>query len=170
MRQVEFVGIRIEQPQNEPLMLLQEIEGSRRYLPIWIGSVESTAIALHQQGVKPKRPLTHDLIALLDQELDLGLESIEIVDLVEGTFFADLVFADDRRVSCRPSDAVAIALRAMVPIYVIDKVLDEAGIRSDDAGEEQVEAFREFLDAISPEDFLTEGGPGGTSPGSPDND
>jgi bifunctional DNase/RNase len=163
MGEVRVVGIRVEQPQNQPVLLLRESDGDR-YLPIWIGQSEAAAIALEQQGVEPARPLTHDLIRDLIAALGHSLREVRIVDLQEGTFYADLVFDRDITVSARPSDSVAIALRVGVPIYVEDAVMAEAGLlipdESDEDGgaggavrEDEVEKFKEFLDSISPDDF-----------------
>src|ERR1700735_846191 len=91
MGEVRVVGIRIEQPQNQPVLLLRESNGDR-YLPIWIGQPEANAIALEQQGVEPARPLTHDLIRDLIAALGHSLKEVRIVDLQEGTFYADLIF------------------------------------------------------------------------------
>lgn len=161
MGEVQVVGIRVEQPQNQPVLLLKESAGDR-YLPIWIGQSEAAAIALQQQGVEPSRPLTHDLIRDLIAALGHSLREVRIVDLQEGTFFADLVFEGDVTVSARPSDSVAIALRMGVPIYVEDSVMAEAGLLIPDESDEEasgavredeVEKFKEFLDSISPDDF-----------------
>ena len=127
MGEVRVVGIRVEQPQNQPVLLLREANGDR-YLPIWIGQSEAAAIALEQQGVEPARPLTHDLIRDLIAALGHSLKEVRIVDLQEGTFYADLVFDRNITVSARPSDSVAIALRVGVPIYVEEAVLAEAGL------------------------------------------
>lgn len=161
MAEVRVVGIRVEQPANQPVLLLRE-SGGDRYLPIWIGQNEANAIILEQQGVEPTRPLTHDLFRDVIGALGHSLKEVRIVDLQEGTFYADLVFDQDVRVSARPSDSVAIALRMGVPIYVEEAVLDEAGLLiPDDKDEEssgairedEVEKFKEFLDSISPDDF-----------------
>lgn len=161
MGEVRVVGIRVEQPQNQPVLLLRETDGER-YLPIWIGQAEASAIALEQQGVEPSRPLTHDLIRDLITTLGQKLREVRIVDLKEGTFFAELVFASGVTLSSRPSDAVAIALRSEAPIYVEESVLAEAGLLIPDDGDEEssgpvredeVEKFKEFLDSISPDDF-----------------
>ncbi|HPX36086.1 MAG TPA: bifunctional nuclease family protein [Mycobacterium sp.] len=161
MGEVRVVGIRVEQPANQPVLLLRESEGDR-YLPIWIGQTEANAIILEQQGVEPVRPLTHDLFRDVIGALGHSLKEVRIVDLQEGTFYADLVFDSEVRVSARPSDSVAIALRMGVPIYVEDAVLDEAGLLIPDEGDEEsggavredeVEKFKEFLDSISPDDF-----------------
>ena len=161
MAEVRVVGIRVEEPANQPVLLLRETVGDR-YLPIWIGPNEANAIILEQQGVEPARPLTHDLFRDVIGALGHSLKEVRIVDLQEGTFYADLVFDSDVRVSARPSDSVAIALRMGVPIFVDDAVLDAAGLLIPDetdeesAGEvreDEVEKFKEFLDSISPDDF-----------------
>ncbi|TSE01407.1 bifunctional nuclease family protein [Skermania sp. ID1734] len=158
MSEMRVVGIRVEQPQNQPVLLLRETHGDR-YLPIWIGQTEATAIVLEQQGVEPVRPLTHDLIKNLIKALGHTLKEIRIVDLQEGTFYADLIFDDNLRVSARPSDSVAIALRVGVPIYAEESVLSEAGLVMPDEREdtsereEEVEKFKEFLESVSPDDF-----------------
>jgi bifunctional DNase/RNase len=131
---------------------LRETSGDR-YLPIWIGSVEATAIALEQQGVKPSRPLTHDLLKDVITAMSRRLEQVRITDLQGGTFFAELIFDGGIKVSARPSDSVALALRMGVPIHAEERVLAEAGLIIPDEQEDEVEKFREFLDSISPEDF-----------------
>ncbi|GGC52380.1 bifunctional nuclease family protein [Hoyosella rhizosphaerae] len=152
MGEVRVVGIRVEQPQNQPVLLLREVDGDR-YLPIWIGQSEATSIALEQQGVVPARPLTHDLFRDVVVALGHTLTEVRIVDLQEGTFYAELHFDKDIRVSARPSDAVAIALRIDVPIYAEESVLEEAGLVIPDEKEDEVEKFKEFLDSVSPDDF-----------------
>ena len=161
MAEVRVVGIRMEQPANQPVLLLRETSGDR-YLPIWIGPNEANAIIMEQQGVEPVRPMTHDLFRDVIGALGHSLREVRIVDLQEGTFYADLVFDHEVRVSARPSDSVAIALRMGVPIYVEDPLLDEAGLLIPDESDEEaagtvredeVEKFKEFLDSISPDDF-----------------
>ena len=152
MSEMRIVGIRVEQPQNQPVLLLREADGDR-YLPIWIGQMEATAIALEQQGVEPARPLTHDLIKNLLEAFGHVLQEIRIVDVQEGTFYADMIFQGGMRVSCRPSDAVAVALRVGVPVFVEEPVLAEAGLVMPDEREDEVEKFKEFLESVSPDDF-----------------
>lgn len=152
MKELSVVGVRVELQNNQPIVLLKESPGDR-YLPIWIGPVEATAIAFEQQGVRPARPLTHDLIRDVLTALNSPLRKVEIVELRENVFYADLVLGDGIRVSARPSDAIALALRVGASISCADEVLDEAGIIIPDAQEDEVEKFREFLDTISPEDF-----------------
>jgi len=152
MSEMRVVGVRVELPANQPILLLRETSGAR-YLPIWIGSVEATAIALEQQGVKPSRPLTHDLLKDVITAMSRRLEQVRITDLQGGTFFAELIFDGGIKVSARPSDSVALALRMGVPIHAEERVLAEAGLIIPDEQEDEVEKFREFLDSISPEDF-----------------
>lgn len=170
MGEMRIVGIRVEPPQNQPVLLLREVTGSR-YLPIWIGQSEAASIALEQREIEPPRPLTHDLIEQIVEAFGRSLVQVRIVDMREGTFYAEMVFDGDVVVQARPSDAIAVAMRMDAPILAADEVLDDAGLQipeEDDAAsgsesgetsEEEVEAFREFLDQISPEDFLGPDGP-----------
>jgi uncharacterized protein len=144
VRQMEVVGVRVEMPTNQPIVLLKETQGER-YLPIWIGPMEATAIAYAQQGLVPVRPLTHDLLRDILEALDVQLRN--------GTFFADLIFSNGKEVSARPSDSIALALRTGATIFAAEEILEEAGIAIPDEQEDEVEKFREFLDTITPEDF-----------------
>lgn len=159
MRQLDVVGVRVEMPSNQPIVLLREIDGER-FLPIWIGANEASAIAFAQQGVVPARPLTHDLLRDVVGALGAHLEQVRITELSDGVFYAVLAFEGGTEVSARPSDAIALALRTGTPIFGAESVLEEAGIDVPDEQEDEVEKFREFLDQISPDDFL-----GGTPEG-----
>lgn len=141
-------------PSNQPIVLLREAAGDR-YLPIWIGAVEATAIAFAQQGVVPPRPLTHDLVKDLLEAFGEDLTEVRITEVKDGVFYALLVFASGVEVGARPSDAIAVALRTGTRIVCADDVLSEAGLAVPDEQEEEVEKFREFLDQITPEDFET---------------
>ena len=152
MRELNVVGVRVELPSNQPIVLLKEVDGDR-YLPIWIGAVEATAIAYEQQGVKPARPLTHDLLRDILTALKQPLRAVEIVEMRDNIFYAELIIGEGVRVSARPSDSIALALRVGAPIRCADQVLTEAAIVIPDEQEDEVEKFREFLDQISPEDF-----------------
>ena len=152
MRRVEVVGVRVEMPSNQPIVLVREVDGDR-YVPIWIGAVEATAIAYAQQGVTPPRPLTHDLLRDVLESVEVSLVQVEITSLEAGVFYAELVLGSGARVSARPSDAIALALRTGSPVLVADDVLEEAVVAIPDEEEDEVEKFREFLDQISPEDF-----------------
>ena len=152
MRELDVVGVRVEMPSSQPIVLLREREGDR-YLPIWIGAAEATAIAYAQQGVVPPRPLTHDLFKDVLEAVGQELTEVRITDLREGVFYAELVFASGVEVSARPSDAIALALRTGTRIVGSDEVLEEAGVAVAGEEEDEVEKFREFLDQISPDDF-----------------
>jgi bifunctional DNase/RNase len=152
VREIDVVGVRVEMPSNQPIVLLRETDGER-YLPIWIGAVEATAIAFAQQGVVPPRPLTHDLIKNLLEALDRPLREVRISEVRDGVFYADLVFDAGVEVSARTSDSIALALRTGTRIVCAEAVLDEAGIVVPDEQEAEVEKFREFLDQVTPEDF-----------------
>jgi len=153
---MELVGIRIEVPSHTPILLLKEEDGDR-YLPIWIGANEATAIAVAKDGIQPQRPMTHDLLRTVVERLGASLERVVVTDLQSGTFYADLVLRRDDEefvISSRPSDAIALATRLESPVFALPEVLDEAGVELRDAGqEEEIERFREFLDDINPEDF-----------------
>ncbi|HEX5562407.1 MAG TPA: bifunctional nuclease family protein [Nocardioidaceae bacterium] len=152
MREVDVIGVRVEMPSNQPIVLLREVGGDR-YLPIWIGAVEATAIAFAQQGVVPPRPLTHDLIKDLLAATGNDLDEVRITEMKDGIFYAVLVFGSGVEVSARPSDSIALALRTGSKIVCAEEVLDEAGLQVPDEQEDEVEKFREFLDHVSPEDF-----------------
>lgn len=157
---VEVVGVRIEMPSNQPIVLLKEREG-RTFLPIWVGSVEATSIAFAQQELKAQRPLTHDLIVDLLAATGTTLTAIHITDMRDGIFYAELLMKNESGaltpLSVRPSDAIAIALRTKTNILVSQELLERAGIDIPEPGagesEQEVEAFREFLDQINPDDF-----------------
>ncbi len=156
MREVEVVGVRVEMPTNQPLVLLREVDGAR-YLPIWVGAVEASAIAYAQQGTETPRPLTHELMQRIVDALGDELEEVRILDVEDGVFFASLVFASGATVDARPSDSIALALRTGTTLWCSEDVLDAAGIQSSADEDEQVAQFREFLDHVEPEDFETEG-------------
>ena len=155
VRQMEVIGVRVEMPSNSPIVLLKEAQGDR-YLPIWIGAVEATAIAFAQQGMVSLRPLTHDLFRDVLEVLNVQLRTVNITALRDGIFYADLVFSNGAEVSARPSDSIALALRTGAQIFASEEILDEAGVaipEEQEDNETEVEKFREFLDTISPEDF-----------------
>jgi bifunctional DNase/RNase len=153
---MDLVGIRIELPTNTPILLLREHDGDR-YLPIWINTPEATAIALAHDGIRPERPLTHDLVASLIEELGAKVNEVIVTELRGGTFYADLrlqVGDDIHTISSRPSDAVAIAVRTDAPVFASRELLDQAGVLiHDEEDEDEIARFREFLDRIEPEDF-----------------
>jgi uncharacterized protein len=153
-----LVGVRVELPHNQPIVLLRERNGER-FLPIWIGAVEATSIAFALQGVVTARPMTHDLMRDLLSELGVHVDRIVVTELRDGTFYAEIQMTQAKQsviVSSRPSDAIALAVRATIPIYANEHVLAEAGIHieEEEAGDEdEVQRFKEFLEQVSPEDF-----------------
>jgi bifunctional DNase/RNase len=163
---MEVIGVRVEMPSNQPIVLLREIDGTR-FLPIWVGAVEATAIAFAQQGLEPPRPLTHDLMASLFEKFDASLVAVHVNELRDGVFYSTLQMRDSLanlvQLSARPSDAIALALRTQSNILASSDLLDLAGIEipegavvdEGDSGDQTVEleAFREFLEGINPEDF-----------------
>jgi uncharacterized protein len=155
MVELSLVGVRVELPSNQPIVLLKETHGER-YLPIWIGAVEATAIAFALQGIQTPRPMTHDLMRDILRETDIHVERILISELVDQTFFALIRMSLDGKaaeVSSRPSDAIALAVRIGAPVFAAEEVLDQAGIELKDEEETEVEKFREFLDQVTPDDF-----------------
>jgi len=154
------VGIRVETPSNNPIVLLREREG-HRYLPVWIGAAEASAIAFAQQGLVPPRPQTHDLLLDVLTALGRTVDEVRITEYRDNIFYAELVLDGGTTVGSRTSDAVALALRAGCRIVSAEAVLDEVGVPvpDEDEGEVEVERFREFLDNVNPEDFEGEEDP-----------
>jgi len=161
---MELLGVRLELPANAPVLLLREPDGAQRVLPIYIGPEEAKAIALALEGVIPPRPLTHDLLRDTIAALGATVVRVSVTSLEDRTFFAELELRIDQRtvrVSARPSDAVALAVRVDAPIFAAEEVLDEAASPVEDDGEggqeqeEIVEEFREFIDQVNPEDFAS---------------
>jgi uncharacterized protein len=155
--EMELTGVRVELPTNQPIVLLRERDGER-YLPIWIGAAEAAAIALSLQGVVTPRPMTHDLIKNILEDLTVQVSRIVVTELRESTFFATIELSREAatfEISSRPSDAIALAVRMAVPIFASEEVLEEASILIPGEEDEEVEKFREFLDNISPEDFAS---------------
>ncbi len=164
--EMELVGVRVDMPSNTPVMVLRELEGERRLLAIMIGSPEAQAIAFALDGVETRRPLTHDLIALLLDELDTRVDRIVISALRDDIYYADIVLESGggtHVVSARPSDAMAVAVRIGTPVYAEEAVLAEAGYvdvpeDDDDSVEdpdEVIDEFKEFIDQVNPEDFAS---------------
>ena len=150
-----LAGVRVELPTNQPIVLLKEDEGER-YLPIWIGAAEAAAIAFALQGVVTPRPMTHDLMKNLLDEVGAEVQRIEITELREGTYYANInmrMNGNAYEISARPSDAIALAVRVEAPIFADEEVLTDASILIPSDEEDEVEKFREFLESVNPEDF-----------------
>jgi bifunctional DNase/RNase len=162
MVEMELVGVRVELPTNNPIVLLREVEGDRRLLPIFIGGPEATAIAYALENLVPPRPQTHDLMKNLLDELGARVRRIEVTELVDHTFYAEIELETGgkvHRISSRPSDAIALAVRIGAQIFASEEVLDEAGHvpteEPEEENEEVVAEFREFIESVNPEDFAS---------------
>ena len=161
---MQLVGVRVELPTNNPIVLLREADGDHRVLPIFIGAVEATAIAFALQGVTTPRPMTHDLMRDMLAALGASVERVVITELRSATYYAELQLRmgdQSPTVSSRPSDAIALAARLGTSIYAEDSLLDAEGVvlQADDEPEEPesqdelVMEFREFIKGVRPEDF-----------------
>lgn len=157
---MELLGVRVEVPANTPMVLLQSQLDDQRLLPIYIGSPEASSIHYALEGIAPPRPLTHDLVATLIERLGATLVQVVITEVRDHTYYAQLhldVAGETRLVDCRPSDAIAIAVRTGAPIFADDELLDEVGQlpepNPDDEAEEIIHEFKDFIENVSPEDF-----------------
>jgi bifunctional DNase/RNase len=165
MVEVRLSAVRVDLQSSTPVVLLEETEGAHRSLPIFVGAPEATAIAFALQGVELPRPMTHDLMSQLLTTFGARLERVVVTKLVESTFHAELQLrtgSENRSVSCRPSDGIALALRVHAPLYVADDLMDAEGLLIEPDEEDVAESgnpeeivgeFREFLDTVRPEDF-----------------
>lgn len=149
---VTLVGVRVEMPSNQPIILLQD-EPGQKYLPIWIGAVEATSIAFAQQGVVPARPLTHDLLLEIIKGFGRQIQQVKITNLKDGIFYSEIIFDDGTKISARPSDSIALALRVEAPILVAVDVINSTGIEIPQDEQDEMDKFRQFLDEVNPEDF-----------------
>ena len=158
MIEMTVAGVRIEFPSNSPIVLLREAKGER-FLPIWIGQSEAQAIAIGQQGLATPRPMTHDLLKNILDEMAVQVTSITITELRDGVFHAVIGLqrnGSSFEISSRPSDAIALAVRLNCKIFANGDGLEEASILIPADGEEeekQLQEFREFLENVTPEDF-----------------
>jgi len=152
---VEIKGLMLDPSSNVPIVILRDLQ-SQLFLPIWIGVFEANAIALRLEGIEPPRPMTHDLLRAMVEQLGGAVEKIVISDLRESTFFAVIHVRNQDRsliIDARPSDAIALALRTESPIFVLRSVLDKAqavDLATDATDEEKL---KKWLEEISPEDL-----------------
>lgn len=143
-------SVRVHMLSSQHVVILKDTERDR-YLPIWIGPWEANAIAMRLQGLTPERPLTHDLFSSTLQELGVAVKQIVVTELSEETFRARLVLELDGRaidVDARPSDAIALAVRAGVPIYATDAVLERAAVEPEEDDDEKLHVFRDFVNSL----------------------
>jgi bifunctional DNase/RNase len=162
-------GVSFDLVGKQPIVLLKTAEGDK-YLPIWIGHPEAAAILMKLQGSSPPRPLTHDLLTSILDQLDCEVSRITVTELRENTFYARITLVrngTEIEIDSRPSDAIALAVRADAKIFAADEVIEESGIEFE-GGEEEAERriaqapsladldpaeFRRFLDTVTPEEF-----------------
>ncbi len=165
MIEVRIASVNADATSGQPVLLLKplddEVDGDdNRLLPIWIGQPEASAIMLALQGVELPRPMTHDLLRNLVEELGFAVLRVEVTRLDSGTYYAAVLLRGEERtlaVDARPSDAVALAVRARCGIFVAEDVWNEAAVtvRAVEDAEEELERFREFLDHVDPSDFTS---------------
>jgi uncharacterized protein len=160
MIEMKVAGIALDAVTRSPIVLLKD-STDRRALPIFIGQEQARAIISALEKQQSPRPLTHDLIANLIETWEINLEKIIIHSLQDNTFYAVLCLNQNgvaKEVDCRPSDAIAVALRTDSPIWVMEEVVADASIPVDrDADEEERQAFRDFVANLSPDELIQKG-------------
>jgi bifunctional DNase/RNase len=152
---VHIHSLGLDEQNNQPVLMLREDDG-HRIVPIWIGHPEAMAIMLAVQGIEPPRPLTHDLMMRIVGATGFAVDHVEITRVQEGTFFASIVLRSPERavtIDARPSDSLALAVRSGCPVLVDEDVMLTAGIVPEEEAEQEVAAFRDFLDHVEPDDF-----------------
>lgn len=162
MQEMVIYGVSFDMVGKQPIVLLKTAEGNK-FLPIWIGHPEAAAILMKLQGASTPRPLTHDLLTDILRQLEARVVKITVTELRDNTFYARITLGVDGsevEIDSRPSDAIALAVRAEAPIYAAENVLEESAIEfenEEDVNEDAiVEEFKRFLEDVSPEDFSKE--------------
>jgi bifunctional DNase/RNase len=161
MQQMVIYGVSFDLVGKQPIVLLKTADGNR-YLPIWIGQPEAAAILMKLQGAATPRPMTHDLVTDLLEQLDAQVVRITVTELRDNTFYASITVAmngSEIEVDSRPSDAIALAVRADAPIFAADRVIEESAIEfeGEEVNEEEIVSdFKKFLDNVTPEEFAVE--------------
>ena len=162
MKSLSVRAVRLDRMSNTPIVTLREEESPRRQFEIFIGAPEAASIQIALDDEKTPRPLTHDLFVLALERINVSVERVVLTHVSSGTYYADVVLLSDggqeTTVSARPSDALAIALRASCPIYALETLLEEVGEAVEDEVDQPAEAeiideFRDFIENISPDDF-----------------
>jgi bifunctional DNase/RNase len=158
LQEMTIYGVSFDMVGKQPIVLLKTLDGNK-FLPIWIGHPEAAAILSKLQGQSTPRPMTHDLLTDVLTELNARVSRIAVTELRENTFFAVItlqVNGNEVEIDSRPSDALALAVRASAPIFVADKVIDDSAIEFGQEPEEAgdvIDEFKRFLENVSPEDF-----------------
>ena len=158
MQEMVIYGVSFDMVGKQPIVLLKTADGNK-FLPIWIGHPEAAAILMKLQGAATPRPMSHDLFTDILSQLEARVVKIAVTELRENTFYAQITVAVDGteiEIDSRPSDAIALAVRAEAPIFAAESVIEESAIEfeHEDVNEEEVvEEFKKFLDEVKPEDF-----------------
>jgi bifunctional DNase/RNase len=161
MHQMAVYGVSFDLVGKQPIVLLKTVEGNR-FLPIWIGHAEAAAILMKLQNAATPRPMTHDLVTEILSQLDAQVVRVAVTELRESTFYAQVTVqqnGSEIEVDSRPSDAIALAVRAEAPIFVADEVIEESAIEfegeeiNDADLEREVSKFRSFLESVTPDEF-----------------
>src|SRR5580765_4610407 len=158
MQQMSVYGVSFDLVGKQPIVLLKTVEGNR-FLPIWIGHSEAAAILMKLQNAATPRPMTHDLVTDILGELGARVVQVAVTELRENTFYASITLQQDGseiEVDSRPSDAIALAVRAEAPIFAADRVIEESAIEfeGEEVNEDEiVDEFRKFLDNVTPAEF-----------------
>jgi uncharacterized protein len=157
MIEMQLGGLGFDPKNMSPIVLLKDIE-DRNFLPIWIGMFEAAAIAMELQEFKPPRPMTHDLLSKMIATLKGQVIKIVISEIIDNTFYAivELKLKGEskiHKIDSRPSDAIAIAVRTKVPIFVSESVMLKAKMVNSEKDEEETKNFKDFIDTLNPEDF-----------------
>jgi bifunctional DNase/RNase len=161
MQQMQIYGVSFDMVVKQPIVLLKTVDGNR-FLPIWIGHPEAAAILMKLQGAQTPRPMTHDLLNDMLENLEAKCERVSVTELRDNTFYASITISvngAEVEIDSRPSDAIALAVRCQAPIFAAEEVIEESSIEFEHEVEDQeevVEKFKDFLDEVSPEDFAAE--------------
>ena len=156
MIEMKVMGIALDTRTGSPIVVLHDLD-NRKALPIWIGSAEASAIIRKIEKLSVARPMTHDLIISIIDKTDYKLDRIEINDVEKETYYATIFLTNGEKeieIDSRPSDAIAVAMRAEAPIYVTANVLMNGSVSTDSArDEEEAEEFKDFIQSVKPSDF-----------------
>ena len=155
MIEMQLGGLGFDPKNMSPIVLLRDAE-ERNFLPIWIGMFEAAAIAMEMQDFKPPRPMTHDLLTKIIESLNGQITQVGISEIIENTFYAIIEIQSEKgllKLDARPSDAIAVAVRAKAPIFVAEAVMIKAKMVNAEKDEEETKKFKSFIDSIRPEDF-----------------
>ena len=161
MHEMVIYGVSFDLVGKQPIVLLKTTDGNK-FLPIWIGHPEAAAILMKLQGATTPRPMTHDLVTEMLSQLDAQVVRITVTELRDSTFYAQITVQQDGaeiEVDSRPSDAIALAIRAEAPIFAAAQVIEESAIEfeGEEVNEEEiVNDFRQFLDNVTPDEFAVE--------------